>query len=173
MLQHANDALSPVLLISHSLSPSLLLPSQPSFIRIPQRQFACFAGIECSLAARPLRICAFVTHQHNETTGQRKCPGYNNDYCKDKSRHLQQSCTNDKRVVWHKRLSSTQLSLVIPFKKLHSIVLHLVTLFMWGGEFPVSFCNGKCQSVFTQSVSESVSRAKAAKVFSTLAGSFN
>lgn len=157
MLQHANDAVSPVLLISHPLS--LLLPSQPSFIHIPQRQFASFVGIECSLAARPLRICAFVTHQHNETTGQRQCPGYNNDYCKDKSRHLQQSCTNDKRVVWHKRLSSTQFSLVIPFKKLHSIVLHLVTLFcgVRSFQFP-SVTENVSQFSPSQSVSQSVAQ---------------
>jgi len=51
--------------------------------------------IECSLAGSPaayLRLC--------HTTGQENAgpmPVHNNDYCKDKSRHLQQSCSNDKR----------------------------------------------------------------------------
>jgi len=61
----------------------------------PSRRGEWVPEIECSLAGSPaayLRLCS--------TTGPKNpgpMPVYNNDYCKDKSRHLQQSCSNDKR----------------------------------------------------------------------------
>lgn len=107
------------------------------------------AGIECSLAARPLRICAFVTHQHNRTTAQRQCPAcYNNDYCKDKSRHLQQSCTNDKRVAWQRKSTSglAGIGLLRLGNSLQEVAFHSSAscypfpfqMVGWGEEFPVS-----------------------------------